>query len=151
MRRIFIDMDGVVVDFERYMRDHNLTAAEVKEKPGAYFEMLPISGALTAVRALLAMKEFEVWIATKPPTGVAHAYSDKAAWIFKHIPELSNRIIITHDKGLLGGPADFLIDDRPHKANCEEFSGQFITFPADTFEAATKWKQLVEYFEVGVF
>jgi 5'(3')-deoxyribonucleotidase len=71
---------------------------------------------------------YDVWIATKPPTGVSGAYSDKAEWVFKHLPELTKKIIITHDKGLLGNSRDFLIDDRPHKANCHEFEGTLLHF-----------------------
>jgi len=70
----------------------------------------------------------EVWVATKPPTGIPFAYADKAAWVLQHLPELKRRIIITHDKGLLGDERDFLIDDRPHKANCEKFKGTLIRF-----------------------
>ena len=75
--------------------------------------MPPIDGAIEAVRSVIGMG-YEVWVATKPPTGVHYAYSDKAAWIFKHLPELKRRLIITHDKGLLGDAGDYLCDDRPH-------------------------------------
>lgn len=127
MNRVFVDMDGVIVDFDAYMKAHGLTGDEVKEKPGAYLEMPAIPGAIEAVRSLIGMG-YEVWIATKPPTGVPYAYSDKAAWILNHLPELKRRIIITHDKGLLGDSGDILCDDRPHKANCEKFAGMLIKF-----------------------
>lgn len=127
VRRVFIDMDGVIVDFDSYMRVNNLTGDEIKHLKGAYLDMRPIPGALDAVREVIAMG-FEVWLATKPPSGVPHAYSDKAAWVMQLLPELERRIIITHDKGLLGGADDFLIDDRPHKANCEQFSGTLLRF-----------------------
>ncbi|WP_234265661.1 5' nucleotidase, NT5C type [Hydrogenophaga sp. NFH-34] len=123
--RVFIDMDGVTVDFDGYMAKNGLGPDEVKKMPGAYRVMEPIDGALEAIRELIALG-FEVWMATKPPTGIAHAYSDKAAWVFEHIPELSQRIIITHDKGLLGSEIDFLLDDRPHKANCLQFPGTLL-------------------------
>lgn len=125
--RVFVDMDGVLVDFDSYKLQHGLSADEVKRRPGAYLDMSPISRAIDAVRALAGMG-FEVWIATKPPTGVPYAYSDKAAWILQHLPELKRRIIITHDKGLLGDALDFLCDDRPHKANCEQFAGTLVRF-----------------------
>jgi hypothetical protein len=80
-----------------------------------------------------------VWIATKPPTGVPHAYSDKAAWIMRELPELKRRIIITHDKGLLGERGDWLIDDRPHKANCRRFKGTLIAFVD-----AVAWPQILQ-------
>ena len=127
MSRVFVDMDGVLVDFDGYKNHMGLTGEEVKKLPGAYLHMRPLPGALDAVRSVIGMG-FEVWIATKPPTAVPHAYADKAAWILKNLPELKRRIIITHDKGLLGGPDDFLCDDRPHKANCERFSGTLLRF-----------------------
>lgn len=139
MNRIFVDMDGVIVDFDAYKTAHGLTGDEVKRKPGAYLEMPPIPGAKEAVRSLIGMG-FEVWIATKPPTGVPYAYSDKAAWVFEHLPELKRRIIVTHDKGLLGEAGDFLCDDRPHKANCEKFAGELLAF-VDGYH----WPQALEY------
>lgn len=126
-KRIFIDMDGVLVDFDAFRAASNLTADEMKRMPGAYLAMDPYPDAIAGVRSLIGMG-YEVWIATKPPTGVPHAYSDKAEWIMRHLPELKRRIIITHDKGLLGDAGDYLIDDRPHKANCESFKGILIRF-----------------------
>lgn len=127
MNRVFVDMDGVIVDFDSFRDQRGLTGDEVKCMPGAYLAMDPFPGAIDAVRSLIGMG-YEVWIATKPPTGIAFAYADKAAWVLKHLPELKRRIIITHDKGLLGDSGDFLIDDRPHKANCESFKGQLLKF-----------------------
>lgn len=127
MNRVFIDMDGVIVDFDAYKTARGLTGDEVKATPGAYLDMPAIPGALDAVRSVIGMG-YEVWIATKPPTGVPHAYSDKAAWVMRELPELKRRIIVTHDKGLLGDATDFLLDDRPHKANCEQFPGRLLRF-----------------------
>jgi hypothetical protein len=115
------------VNFDAFRAARGLTGNEVKALLGAYLEMEPYPDAIAAVRSLIGMG-YEVWIATKPPTGIPHAYSDKAAWVMKHLPELKRRIIITHDKGLLGGADDYLIDDRPHKANCESFKGTLIQF-----------------------
>jgi 5'(3')-deoxyribonucleotidase len=70
----------------------------------------------------------KVWLATKPPTGVPFAYADKVSWVLKHLPELKHRIILTPDKGLFGDRGDYLIDDRPHLANCPNFSGTLIAF-----------------------
>lgn len=127
MNRVFVDMDGVIVNFDAYKTASGLSADEVKRKPGAYLDMPPIEGAIEAVRSVIGMG-YEVWVATKPPTGVPYAYSDKAAWIFHHLPELKRRLIITHDKGLLGDSGDYLCDDRPHKANCANFPGTLLAF-----------------------
>lgn len=139
MNRVFVDMDGVIVDFNTHKTANGLTGDGVKRRQRAYLEMQPIPGAKEAVRSLIGMG-FEVWIATKPPTGVPHAYSDKAAWVFQHLPELKRRIIVTHDKGLLGDMGDFLCDDRPHKANCESFAGELLAFVN-----GYHWPQALEY------
>lgn len=138
MHRVFIDMDGPIVDFDGYMKKHNLTPDEAKYTPGAYLAMEPTKGALKAVRAIIA-QGWEVWIATKPPTGGVHAYSEKAQWIIERLPELKRRIIITHDKGLLGDANDILIDDRPWKANCGYFEGDLYVY-ASPAVVGTAWE-----------
>jgi 5'(3')-deoxyribonucleotidase len=140
MARVFVDMDGVIVDFDAFKAQQGLTGDEVKRMVGAYLNMPAIPGAIEAVRSLIGMG-YEVWIATKPPTGIPHAYSDKAAWVLEYLPELKRRIIITHDKGLLGNADDYLCDDRPHKANCEQFAGRLLPFVGDFH-----WPQALAFF-----
>lgn len=127
MNRIFLDLDGVIVDFEKYMLAKGMTGDECKREPGAYLAMEPIEGALAGVRSLIGMG-FEIWIATKPPTGLPWAYADKVSWVLTHLPELKRRIILTHHKGLLGDERDYLVDDHPLRANCDEFMGELLTF-----------------------
>ena len=140
MNRVFVDMDGVIVNFDAYKKRTGLTGDEIKRQVGAYLNMDAYPGAIAAVRSLIGMG-YEVWIATKPPTGVPHAYADKAQWVLENIPELKRRIIVTHDKGLLGDAGDYLIDDRPHKANCESFEGTLIRF----IDGAT-WEGVLTFF-----
>jgi hypothetical protein len=140
MNRIFIDMDGVIVDFGGYAQNLGLTGDDTKRQLGAYLRMEPMPGAIKAIRSLIELG-FEVWVASKPPTGVALAYSDKAAWIFQHLPELRCNLILTHDKGLLGDGGDYLIDDRPDKANCEKFVGTLIVF-----REGNRWPEILEHF-----
>ncbi len=140
MSRVFVDMDGVIVDYEGYRTALGLSAQEVKAHPGAYLAMPAIPGAIAAVRSLIGMG-YDCWIATKPPTGIAGAYADKAAWVLRELPELKRKIIITHDKGLLGDQHDYLCDDRPHKANCERFPGTLLRF-VDGYH----WPQALAFF-----
>lgn len=143
MNRIFIDMDGVLADFERLKIEREVTGEDLKQMPGAFRHMEPIEGAIAGVQSLIGMG-FECWIATKPPTGIPHAYADKAQWICTHLPELKRRIIMTHEKGLLGDEHDYLIDDRPHKANCEEFRGTLVRFRCtDEFP---DWETVIGFF-----
>lgn len=153
--RIFFDMDGVLVDFDRYCREERQTPDEVKRGVGAYLKMPPIDGALDGIRKVMSIAGQyggEVWLATKPPTGIPWAYADKVEWVLDHLPELKRRIIITHDKGLLGGEGDYLVDDRPWRANCDVFRGTLIRFgdatpppgvAADCEVRARDWATLV--------
>jgi 5'-nucleotidase len=86
MNRIFVDMDGVVVDFDKCAKGKCLTGDQLKRLPGAYLEMDPLPNAITGVRSLIGMG-FEVWLATKPPTGIPFAYADKVQWVLDHLPE----------------------------------------------------------------
>jgi 5'(3')-deoxyribonucleotidase len=144
-RKIFVDMDGVIVDFEGFMKVHDLTAAEVKPMPDAYLRMKPIPGAIDGVRQLIKLG-FDVWIATKPPTGVAHAYAEKAQWIFNYLPELERKIIMTHDKGLLGDSFDILLDDRLHRANCADFDGHLFAVNQNNDQ---KWPAILNYIQAN--
>lgn len=125
--RVFFDLDGVAVNFDGFKEARNLTVEEVKRMPGAYLMMSPVHDAIASIREVIAMG-YEAWIASKPPTAVPGAYADKVSWVLMHIPELESRIILTHDKGLLGSPEDYLVDDRPDRANCREFQGTLIHF-----------------------
>ena len=143
MNRIFIDLDGVLVDFDRHCRDNQITPDECKALLGAYQTMAPMEHAIEAVATLVSMG-FEVWLATKPPTGVAHAYADKAQWVFDNLPDMRRRLILTHDKGLLGDAGDYLIDDRPHRANCEKFPGHLIHFG----NYGNDWPGVIAFFKI---
>lgn len=137
--RIYVDMDGVIADFEANLKGRN--PKSVKLMPGTYIRLDPIQGALEAVRTLIASGH-DVWIATKTPTHNLLADSEKKHWINEYIPELLDKTIITPDKGCLRG--DVLIDDRPHKANCESFEGTFIHFGSEEFPT---WDEVLKHIE----
>jgi len=85
-----------------------------------------------------------VWVASKPATGLPHTYSEKAGWILRWFPELKRKIILTHDKGMIGCAEDFLVDDRIHKANCQAFRGRLLHFGCEA--GALDWGDLVDFF-----
>ena len=76
--RIYVDMDGVIADFEANLKGRN--PKSVKLMPGTYIRLDPIQGALEAVRTLIASGH-DVWIATKTPTHNLLADSEKKHWI----------------------------------------------------------------------
>ena len=163
MNRIFVDMDGVTVDFDGLRlevaeawdsgihhpllteyRAENPNATEcpkLKDLPGAYRVMRPYPMALIAIRSLIGMR-YDVFFATKPVTDRPMTYANKYDWVMTHAPELKRKVIMTHDKGTLGDEFDFLIDDRPHKASCHEFKGELIVMT----DAHSQWPAIVDHF-----
>lgn len=127
MSRVFGDMDGVVVDFDEYVIRTGLDPKVLKLLPGSYRNMKPMEGALEAIDEIIDMG-YDFWFASKPPTGAPVAYSDKVHWIMDHKPELTEKIILTHNKGFIGDIGDYLIDDRPHKAEAHKFPGTLLVF-----------------------
>ncbi|MBQ2779634.1 MAG: hypothetical protein IJF46_07675 [Bacteroidaceae bacterium] len=133
-KRIFFDMDGVLVNFESGVEK---LSDEVKEQykgrldevPGIFALMDPIPGAREAVRLLA--KYYDVYILSTSPWNNPTAASDKIEWVKKHMNEIFHkRVILTHHKELCQG--DYLIDDRG-KNGTSEFSGEWIHIGSKEF------------------
>jgi 5'(3')-deoxyribonucleotidase len=131
---IWIDMDGVLVDFgghiETVMRENPYLNEEYEgredEIPNIFRHAPPIEGAIEAVRKLEESGKYELYIATAAPWGNPSAAMDKRLWIVEHFGELFvKRMAITHLKNMLIG--DYLIDDRT-KNGAGEFRGTHIHF-----------------------
>lgn len=128
---VFLDSDGPVADFEKALLLDGRPAEIFKHTPGAYLWLDPTPGAawgLNSLKILDDEDELRVWVLTKTPSSCPYAYTEKVLWYRRHFPWLEDRVILTHDKSLMGGPGDLLFDDRPHKANVELFKGQFVLF-----------------------
>lgn len=128
---VFIDCDGPLADYDKGLQNSGMHTDDFKYLPGTY---LWLDVTVGAEAALFTLKELDdkniikIWIATKTPSGSPYAYSEKALWVRQKFPWLEDRIILTHDKSLLGSSEDILIDDRPHKANADKFKGTFKFF-----------------------
>ncbi len=123
--RIFIDMDGVIADFEKasneFQRIHGKTNRP--DKWVDYRNLDVIEGAIEAVAKLNA--DHEVFIASTPPWLRPEVWGHKREWIGEHFPYLKRRIILTHRKDLLIG--DILIDDSRYRGQ-PDFQGEWFWF-----------------------
>lgn len=141
---VFLDSDGPIADFDVDLAKSGLPADEFKHLPGIYL-WLPVTAG--AAQAIAELREFDdldlirVWIATKTPSNAPYAYTEKVLWYRRNFPWLEDRVILTHDKHVLGGEDDFLLDDRPHKANASQFKGTFVLF--DVLEPEASWDKLI--------
>jgi 5'(3')-deoxyribonucleotidase len=143
MKKLFFDMDGVLVDFqsgidklsEETKREYE---GRLDEVPGIFSLMDPMPGAIEAAHKL--SEHYEVYILSTAPWNNPSAWSDKVKWLTHHFGDLfKKRVILTHCKHLVNG--DYLIDDRA-KHGASEFSGEWIQFGSDRFP---NWDVVTHY------
>ncbi len=124
--RIFIDLDGVLADFD-------MAAALHPDRNNKGFrpdlqldfsDLNPIPGSIDAVQALLDAGH-EVFIASTAPWDQPKSWMDKRLWVGKHFPQLKKKLFLTHRKDLLMG--DILIDDNLWNG-AKDFEGTHIHF-----------------------
>ena len=140
---LYIDMDGVLVDFESalgHVSDGMLQMYEGNEDdiPGIFGHMVPRPGAVEAFRELAAL--YDTYILSTSPWDNPSAWSDKLVWVKTHLGEVGyKRLILTHHKDLNRG--DYLIDDNTTNG-ADRFEGELILFGSERFP---DWPAVVRY------
>jgi len=143
MKRLFFDMDGVLVSFESGLeRVDEKTKCQykghVEDIPGLFSLMRPVPGAIEAVRML--SQHYDVFILSTAPWKNPSAWGDKRNWVVEHFGDIFfKRIILTHRKDLCQG--DYLIDDRGYNG-VTNFGGEWIKFGSDQFP---DWNAVINY------
>jgi 5'(3')-deoxyribonucleotidase len=141
---IYIDLDGVLVDLEGWIRSKygDQYVAEVglgnliDRDRHAFLLAPPIEGAVEAFQRLAGDPRFDVYLLSTAPWHNVEAWKAKRVWVEEHLGKLAKkRLILTHHKNLMRG--DILIDDRD-KNGAAEFEGEVIKFGTEPFEDWTK-------------
>ncbi len=146
-KRIFIDMDGVLADFDKAVRELDPVVYykymhRHDEIPKFFRTFKPIDFSEESVLTL--SRFFDLFILSTPSWGNPGSLTDKVEWIkdlYGDGPDspFYKKVILTHRKDLLIG--DYLIDDRPVNG-AKEFTGEFIHFGSKGFET---WNEVLLY------
>lgn len=136
---IYIDMDGVLVDFESALTKVSPEmlekfAGEYDNIPGIFALMDPVPGALEAVDRL--KEKYDLYILSSSPWENPTALGDKLAWVKKYFGGdgqeniFFRKVIFSFVKHLNRG--DILIDDRTANG-AGDFLGRHIHFGSSEF------------------
>jgi len=140
---LYIDMDGVLVDFTSSFDKVDKEILEeyegrIDEIPGIFSLMSPMKGAIEAFNKLSII--YDVYILSTAPWENVSAWSDKLEWTKKYLGKNAyKRLILTHNKNLNRG--DYLIDDRT-KNGADKFQGEHIHFGTKKFFT---WNNIVDH------
>ena len=141
MKRVYIDMDGVLCNFYKATKkalSENPNQKYPQSQWGFFLRLEEIPGAIDAFNEL--KKSYDVWILTRPSFKNVNCYTEKAQWVCDHLGyDALEKTIMSGDKSLLKG--DYLIDDDLN-ANQERFEGELIKFSSDRFK---NWSDVLEY------
>ena len=146
MQRVFVDMDGVLVDFESGLEKVEVDVRKkygrrIDKIPGLFGLMDPMPGAINAWNRLV--EKYDVHILSTAPWDNPSAWHDKRVWVQKYLGRSAyKRLTLSHNKNLLRG--DYLIDDRTANG-AGEFEGEHIHFGTDAFPG---WEAVMKYLEV---
>jgi 5'(3')-deoxyribonucleotidase len=144
MKRILVDMDGVLADvYSRFYKIHEqetgikLSLADVKGKleaeafpdqrkwvsaPG-FFRTVPIMKG--SVEGLKLLNEKYDIIVVSMATEFPQSLTDKQVWLHEHFPFITwKQVVFCGNKNIIN--ADIMIDDHPK--NLDHFKGETIIF-----------------------
>ncbi|MFO8021814.1 MAG: hypothetical protein R6U65_05045 [Perlabentimonas sp.] len=143
MKILYIDMDGVLVDFHSGIAQlDEQTRIKYKDNPddipGIFSVMKPISGAVESFNEL--SQHFNTYILSTASWENPSAWIDKLEWVKKYLGKNAyKRLILSHHKNLNKG--HFLVDDRL-KNGVAEFEGEHIYYGTNQFP---NWEVVKEY------
>lgn len=127
MRQVFVDMDGVLADFDRHYREtfggaipkrtefdkdgHDVDWTAIEKHKDFYLNIPPMSDAQELWSYVVRLRPAPI-ILTGIPSTVLEAADNKRAWVHKHLGKnIEVCCCRSTEKCLYARPGDILIDD----------------------------------------
>lgn len=141
MKRLFVDMDGVLCDYNKGKIDHCINEHDsVNNIPNFFRKLKPLKDSVNSLNKIIHSKKYDVYILSTAPWSDPSSWTDKRLWLEDYFDQkLNKRLILSHRKDFLKG--DLLIDDRPNNG-AKEFEGEWIHFGSDRFP---EWETILNY------
>lgn len=150
---LYIDMDGVIADFKRFVITYSditeedfINAGPIVENrvddfciqnPRIFRDLKPIENSIEVINSFFDY--FDIYFLSTPMYSLPESYMDKRIWLEKHFGEKAKKkLILTHRKDLCIG--DILIDDRMVNGS-GSFNGHFYHFKGSNSD----WKLVGKY------
>ena len=138
---VFVDMDGVLADFDGAITSGVENDPPEMFKPGFFRNLKVMDGAIDGVAQLLANPKLEVYVGSKMTSKVTTCATEKMEWIREYFPGLLRHMVLCCDKKLLRG--NFLVDDDIDRWG-HSFKGAFIHF--DRTKPKQEWQRISNFF-----
>lgn len=149
MKIVYVDLDGVVADFNHGKINHPLSMTppyigRPDKLPGVYKDLLPIKNSVKSVNKILNDSRYDLFFLSTAPWDNPDAWTHKRLWIGKYFEEkkIRKKLILCSQKQLLIG--DYLIDDRKFNG-ASQFRGKWIHFGGNEFP---DWKKVLEFLQI---
>ena len=146
MRKIFIDMDGVMADYELAFWDRYIEGIMnfPQSQVGFFLNLKPIFGAIKHIEYMLKNNNLDVYILTAPSYKNPACYMEKRIWIEKHFSlSFCEKLIICNDKSLIKmDKGDVLIDDHKKGRGQDSIDGQLMHFNYTTNSYYKGWMEI---------
>ena len=132
---IYIDIDDTLADFKGAVEKAKLVNPAMpfpQAEYGFYSNLIPLNGAIEAVKWFVNSDTFIPYLLTAPSVMNPMSYTEKRIWVEKHLGmNMVQRLIICSDKSLLKGT--YLIDDKIEGHGQDEFEGTVLQYGSEMF------------------